>query len=992
MAIRTTLRATWASLGLLLLLAAPAAAQEPIPAVLPDIVFLVEDSAQMGEDWSGDTSLTNPDTRWVYARDAIKQVIQNAPLGMNFYVALTADGSFTGLAHAGQDTGDIIAALDAHTPSASGARTPAESLASLMDDWASVALPSEANRGWSYGPFQYDCNEMIVIVMGTDVGNQDSTPAVFDTIGNDVGCNDGSGQQACYLDNVAAYGYASFSAPFAGTGAVKTHAVVLDPNRGTIDPDTQPLFQSAANEGNGLLYAPTSPGGLATSIWSILTDSFEGSYSNARISMTQDGDMLFASYFEVEGGHPLYKGHLLAFQIQTDVTQSDYGLVVEQANSATGAGELWDAGHRLASRTVDADEDNQGNFQPLDARNGYTAAPNQDYYSAPLPFDKTEVAGQGTLADMLVDPVPLAANLACDPLDEDYDYDCDVDEDDAQILVDFIRGVPTSTFLHTGLSRGFWRLGDTGHSMAMPAMAEQNALASESHFANYLAKIGSLASIVYVASNAGMLHAFYVGPDTGDAAMNGSEYWFYVPRAKAMRDPAANYEFEGHQIDDLMRSGQTYVNDGQLVIDNVWLDGYHNGLPGCSDGWQGSSEADGVINTDGCEWHRIVVWAGGYGSRHVYALDVTNPAEPKFLWERTDDGGTTSSAGGGRAVSSPSVASFVDAAVTAKRRWVVVWGAGSQQPGVGSTSPNSERAHAAIYIHDMDTTATRVPTDYSKGGYAAPIPTSLGTDTDSDGYREYPTTTEGLFGSPALADLDGDGSVDVGYVGDSEGYVYKILFQPGAPSTPSICRFSAPDLDDDAKHVFYRPSVFYSQGGDLLVYYASGSPFNVYDEGTGGLYVKLDPSPFQCNAGVAAPCASATTDVNGNGFRIFDGAGEKTVGEAVVASSRIFFTTHVPNATDACDIGTSRLYGLGVNTCEGGLPTITGAPEQPVDNEYFEVAGVASAPVFANGRLYSVAVDGAGLDADSVLDQLQVTPDSATGQTNFTSVSWRHIF
>ena len=161
-----------------------------------------------------------------------------------------------------------------------------------------------------------------------------------------------------------------------------------------------------------------------------------------------------------------------------------------------------------------------------------------------------------------------------------------------------------------------------------------------------------LPSSVYVGSNSGMVHAFNLDVPTHE----GSEYWFYVPRQKAHKSPAdaAVNEYDGYQIDDLMRSGQTYVNQGQLVLDHVWLDGYMNGtgssanFPGCTGPGYFPAEDDGIIHPNGCEWHRVLVWSGGYGSRHHYSIDVTNPYTPRFLWERTDIDSTTGTGMGSR--------------------------------------------------------------------------------------------------------------------------------------------------------------------------------------------------------------------------------------------------------------------------------------------------------------------------------------------------------
>jgi Tfp pilus tip-associated adhesin PilY1 len=1010
-------------LGVLALAVLPlreASAQEALPTVLPDILFLIEDGERMGQPWDGDSNLTNPDSRWSYVRDGIIQVINNAPLSMNFGVAFTADGQdrtypssglegtygFEPLAPIGMAKTEIVARLNAFSPSAETERTYAESYSAILKNYFSQAYSSSGS--WTSGPFQYSCNQMVVIMVGSQIADDDAFPEsgyfTLDPLPGSVQCNDYDYTppgQACWADNVAHYAYNSFSAPLAGTGAVKTYSVLVDADSASIDSEIAPLFQSVANFGQGLFYSTAMPSGVPIAFWNILNDSFSGTYSNAAISASSDGSKLFGSYFEVVGGHPLYKGHLIGWNVDNDPTSSSYGRIV----TGTGSyGEAWDAGQLLASRLTSATENNQGAFNPAQQRNGYTAAAGEAFYSTPLPFDASQLSAGSDLTTLLIDEVSVFSNQTCLPLEHDFDYDCDADTDDAQILIDFIRGVSTSTFLHTGLQRGPWKMGDTGHSVAVSAPHSLDVIATDTHFLAYRERLAQYPGMVYVASNAGMLHSF--GLTNIPGSHEGTEYWFYVPRAKATKNPADVYEFDGFQIDDLMRSGQTYVNEGKIVLDHVWLDGYSNGLgasanfSSCSAAGFYSSEADGVIDPEGCEWHRVLVWSGGYGARHHYALDVSNPYYPRFLWERTDDGtNPTTPYGLGRAIGSPGIASFVDRSSSSpKRRWVVLWGAGSTSPAVTSTSNEMYRVHASVYIHDLDTTASQTPTTYPITGFPATgsgtHPSAVVSNTDADVYEEYGPTSStemslGLFGSPSLVDLDGDNSVDVGYIGDSLGYIFKVRFNEQTPTATTTCLFASPDPTDQSKKLFYRPAVFFSPAGELLVYYGSGSPFDIYDTERGGLYVKVDSDPYGCSASAAAPCAATSTLFNGTGFWLFDGVGEKIVGDPIAAFGRLFFTTHTPGS-DPCILGSSRIYGLDVATCGGGIPDVTtDSYSQDTDQLYTEVDGLISQPVFTNGRIYALNIDSSGLDSDSMIDDLQVTP---TNMANFFYTNFRHVY
>jgi Tfp pilus tip-associated adhesin PilY1 len=488
--------------------------------------------------------------------------------------------------------------------------------------------------------------------------------------------------------------------------------------------------------------------------------------------------------------------------------------------------------------------------------------------------------------------------------------------------------------------------------------------------------------MVYIASNAAMIHAFRLD---GVSAVQGTEWWAYIPRAKLHKQPALTQELDGHQADDLMRTGQTYVNDGRLSLEHVWLDGYMNGLTGCTGPGYFPAQADRTIDTNGCEWHRVLTWAGGYGATHYYALDVTNPDAPRFLWERSDE--STSGTGKGRAIGAPAVASFWDSSgVFPKRRWIAFWGGGGQRPGVSATSPATDYAQAAVYIHDLDSSPTTPPTTYQTSGFNVSHPGI--SNQDPDVFEEYVPPEYGMFGTPAVADLDGDASADVAYIGDSLGYVTKVLFNEISPNSPTRCIFGTPSSSDLAKHIYYPPSLFYTQSGDLNVFYGSGSPYNVYDAVTGGLYAFKDPSPYGCAAGVPASCTTNSSLFSGSTFYQFSGTGEKIVGAPTTRFGRMFFATHIPGS-DLCTLGSSRLYGLNVDNCEGGLFDDTADSYNVVNNLYTEVTGLISEPVFANGQLYALNIDSGGLDANSVIDDFSVTPD------NFVShvyMSFRHVF
>jgi type IV pilus assembly protein PilY1 len=102
--------------------------------------------------------------------------------------------------------------------------------------------------------------------------------------------------------------------------------------------------------------------------------------------------------------------------------------------------------------------------------------------------------------------------------------------------------------------------------------------------------------MVYVGANDGMLHAFY----TDAGANQGQEAWAYVP----------NFLFPTlyKLADKYYSSKHEYYVDGTPVRGDIRVDS---------------------------EWKTILVGGVNLGGKGYYALDVTDPDEPKALWEFT---------------------------------------------------------------------------------------------------------------------------------------------------------------------------------------------------------------------------------------------------------------------------------------------------------------------------------------------------------------------
>jgi Tfp pilus tip-associated adhesin PilY1 len=181
-------------------------------------------------------------------------------------------------------------------------------------------------------------------------------------------------------------------------------------------------------------------------------------------------------------------------------------------------------------------------------------------------------------------------------------------------LVNFIRGqrgleVPDDTFTPNAVTlyRGRTHvLGDVVGSAATYVAAPSHAY-TDAGYDTFKTAHASRASMVYVGANDGMLHAIYAPVSSTDPniAKAGVEAWAYVPQAV---------------MPELYRLADTdYKVNHHFFVD---------GTPTTGD----------VYDPVASAWKTILVGGLNAGGKGYYAMDVTDPANPKSLWEFNQSG------------------------------------------------------------------------------------------------------------------------------------------------------------------------------------------------------------------------------------------------------------------------------------------------------------------------------------------------------------------
>ena len=421
-----------------------------------------------------------------------------------------------------------------------------------------------------------------------------------------------------------------------------------------------------------------------------------------------------------------------------------------------------------------------------------------------------------------------------------------------------------------------------------------------SEFKNDTAVIGRT-KVVYAGANDGMLHAF--DDDTGN------ELLAYVP---------------GMVVSTGTGEGLHYLTDP-----NYAHKFYVDQTPTISDVYISSGGSD--------EWHTVLVGAMRGGARGIFALNVTDPdlfqedptkAAKVVLWEFTN----ANDADLGYTYSRPAIA------MTNAGTWVAIFGNGYSENGSGGSG------EASLFIVDI---AKGVDGTWSPGDYKK-LSTGVGSTTDHNG-----------LASPALADLDGNGTVDRVYAGDLKGNMWafdledtnpsqwKVAYKSGSTPVPLFKAKDPtvvspdPDIQQQitakpvlARHPTQPDSGSPSNAPNIMVYFGTGQYlvdtdntttekqafYGVWDKGDDSLgYGDLIEQTFDGSFSVPVLTRNPVDYSTDHGwFLQFIDTGERAITSPIARADTVFFNTFVP-VDDPCQIGGyGYKYAVDMNT--GGSP------------------------------------------------------------------------
>lgn len=261
--------------------------------------------------------------------------------------------------------------------------------------------------------------------------------------------------------------------------------------------------------------------------------------------------------------------------------------------------------------------------------------------------------------------------------------------------------------------------------------------------------------VVFYGANDGMLHAIN-GNVPIDSTNAGKELWGFIPqeffpRFKRLRDQSPDIRLS--TTTQASATPRDYFVDGPISL-------YQH------------------VNQSGATTKALLYVGMRRGGRMIYALDVTDPNNPKFLWKKTS--ADTGFSQLGQTWSEPRLARIRDTAATSKL--VLVMGAGYDAAAEDVTPPGATTMGNAVLVLDADTGA---------------LLKSFSTE------RSVPADV-------SLLDSDGDGYTDRAYAVDTGGNLYRIDFETknavGVDVWKSV-RLAALSTNDAVRKFFYAPSL-----------------------------------------------------------------------------------------------------------------------------------------------------------------------------------------
>jgi len=388
---------------------------------------------------------------------------------------------------------------------------------------------------------------------------------------------------------------------------------------------------------------------------------------------------------------------------------------------------------------------------------------------------------------------------------------------EADTLISWAQG---TEFRGAKRFRNYWKLGDIVHATPVVVGAPSDFVLEES-YQKFYEDNKARQRVVYVGANDGMMHAF--------DAESGKEEWAFVPQ---------------FALPDFVTMADTsychvYTCDQTATVKDVELGGV---------------------------WHTIMVAGGREGGSGLFALDITEPANPKVMWQ----------------VDLPNAKSY--------NSEVKITSIDGNPVAIVGSGLDEATGEAWVYGYDVES-----------GNL-------LGSLLLSSSARVRNKTT-----TPAVLDRDMDGNADVIYVADLLGSLWRL--EVSGYTNPN--NWGVTELYTKANEITSTPTIAYGENGETYVYFGTGAYLTEAD------MTDLTPQRFYCvidrgdgstyNYKSLEDQTSTIHDVNNSSgwyIDLWNETGERVTETAVVVAETVIFTSYAPTQAACVGGGSSYLYQM----------------------------------------------------------------------------------
>lgn len=380
-------------------------------------------------------------------------------------------------------------------------------------------------------------------------------------------------------------------------------------------------------------------------------------------------------------------------------------------------------------------------------------------------------------------------------------------------------------------------------------------------------------------------------------------------------------------------------------------------IDGSPTAWTYSTSSDGRIDyTRGDKAYLFLTMRRG--GRMIYALDVSNPDDPKLLWKRSSsDAGFAEL---GQTWSTPMVAR-----IRAQTDPVLVMGMGYDSVANDAENQGTATMGRGVMVIDAVTGNLLWQAGYNVSGATTNLP--------------LPAMSFAIAGDLAVIDSNYDGYADRIYAADTGANIWRINIDAASPADWRVTQLaSLGGSGSNARRFLFAPDVVLTEptGGSDYVLIGSGDREHPFDTNIRNRYYAIRDSHIVNYERSAADLVTEATLYNSSssfsppatapGWYITLESGEKVVGGSTTLNGTVIFGTNIPASqiADSCSsLGEARLYSVNYKT---GAPAFNAVDDGVLngDDRHTKTPGGGLPPtpvpvsVAIDGQVYTVAISG----------------------------------